>query len=612
MSNKAAGLQANQLQGLRSVSPGAVVFAALVAATVGAFFVTTRLKRSTPVLEQLTFNRHFSPNGDGRLDLAVFAFRIRRTDEVTVSIVTRDGDQVRTLADDRRLDEHKRYRFRWDGRTDAGVVAADGEYHIRVGLRRQGRTVTTPRKLFLDTTPPRPVVRYVSPGVITPSGRSPRRATATLRFVGPTRSPTLLVYRTDGRLKPSGAAGRPRLIARRAGRSGSGELSWDGMTGLGRRRQPAPAGSYLLAVRVRDAAGNVGPAQLPPTRESVKGHPGVEVRYLAARAPEGPVRAGATAHFRVLAAGRRYRWHVRRLGSGRTLAHGSSRAGTLRIHAPRGRSGIALLELRVGSHAYRAPFAIQARRRRPVLVVLPFVGWQAVNPVEQNGDGFPDLLPVDRRVDLRRPFAGHGLPPGFLSRAAPVVTFLDRERLRYDFTTDLALTRSDPPLDRYNGVLFVEAERFAPSRLIALTRSYVRAGGRFAWVGTGGFSRRVSITSKTIAGGSPAPVGAPFGERLASQTTARSLAVLGDTIDFFTGVGTSLGPFPALETELKPAPGARPLASAGPEPRRPSIIVYRLGRGVVARIGVEGWGQALQASPDAGRIMRRLWTLLSR
>jgi N,N-dimethylformamidase beta subunit-like protein/flagellar hook capping protein FlgD len=613
MKEEAADLQADRpvrREIARLVSPGALVFAALVAATVGAFFVTTRLKRSAPVVERLTFNRHFSPNGDGRLDFAVFGFRLRRTDDATVSIVTRDGDEVRTLADNRALDERRRHRFRWDGRTDSGAVAPDGEYHIRVGLRRQGRTVTTPRKLFLDTTPPKPVVRYVSPAVITPAGAGDRRGRATLRFSGPTRSPSLLVYRTDVRARSPGTPARPRLVARRAGHSGSAELRWDGMTGLGRERRPAATGSYLLAVRVRDAAGNAGPAALPPTRAGVKGHPGVEVRYLAATAPDGPVLAGEPARFRVFAAGRRYRWRARRLGSGRPVARGSSRASTLTFRAPRGRSGIAILELRVGGHEYGAPFAIQARRRRTVLVVLPSIGWQALNPVEQDGDGFPDLLPLDRRVSLARPFAGDGLPAGFLSRVAPVLLFLDRERIRYDLTSDLALARSGPD-SRHRGVLFAEAERFAPARLVGLTRSYVRAGGRVAWIGTGGFSRRVSITPRTVAGGSPAP-GALFGERLRVEQAPRSLVVLGDTIDFFQGVGASLGPFPAAETQLRPAQRARLLASAGPEPQRPSIAVYRLERGVVARVGVEGWGRALATSPDAGRIMRRLWTLLSR
>ena len=123
-------------------------------ATVGAFFVTTRLKRSTPVIEQLTFRRSISPNCDGRFDAALFSFRLRRTDEVTVAIVNRDGDEVRTLAADVLLEGGRRHRFRWDGRTEARRVAPDGEYHLRVGLRRQGRSVTSGRKLFLDTVPP--------------------------------------------------------------------------------------------------------------------------------------------------------------------------------------------------------------------------------------------------------------------------------------------------------------------------------------------------------------------------------------------------------------------------------------------------------------------------
>lgn len=119
-----------------------LVFAGLVVATFAAFFVTTRLKRAAPVVEQVTFRRSFSPNGDGRFDVALFAFRLRRSDDVTVSIVTRDGDEVLTLAEDVPLARGRRHRFRWDGHNSAGRVAPDGEYHLRVGLRHQGRTVT--------------------------------------------------------------------------------------------------------------------------------------------------------------------------------------------------------------------------------------------------------------------------------------------------------------------------------------------------------------------------------------------------------------------------------------------------------------------------------------
>src|SRR4029453_17469463 len=112
-----------------------------------------------------------------------------------------------------------------------------------------------------------------------------------------------------------------RLVARRAERSGTATLHWDGRAGLGNVHRPAPAGSYLLVVRVRDAAGNIGPVELPPRRGAVAGNPGLSVRYLAAVPPARPVKAGALTSIRVFAAGRRYRWRVHRLGSAHTVSH---------------------------------------------------------------------------------------------------------------------------------------------------------------------------------------------------------------------------------------------------------------------------------------------------
>jgi FlgD Ig-like domain len=584
----------------RRPSLAALVFAALVVATVGAFFVTTRLKRSAPAIEQLNFNRHFSPNGDGVLDYALFGFRLRRADQVTVSIVTRGGGKVRTLVENIELSKGRRYRFRWDGRTDSGRIAPDGEYHVRVGLRRQGRVATSPRKLFLDTTPPRPVVAYVKPSVITPGASRQRLRGATVRFTGPRRRPVLMVYRTD--------LGRPRLVARAQGRTHDALLHWDGRVGLGARRSPAPAGSYLLAVRVRDAAGNTGPRKLPPSRGAVVGHPGVAVRYVAAVAPTRPVAAGKVAAFQVFTAGRRYRWRVTRLGSGRSVSRGRSRAGMLHVRAPAGGSGVALLELSVGSHVYRTPFAVQGRRRERVLVALPELLWQAVNPVEQDGDGYPDVLPLDRAVGLDRPFAA-GLPRGF-SETVALLAYLRRERLRYDLTTDLALARDGAAALRgHRGVLIAGPERFAPPELTRLLGGFVQAGGRVAWLGTGGFSRKAKLTRNALVLGGR---GSFLGERVRIERGPRALVVLGDRIAFFSGAIPPIGPFRTLEPSLRLPVGAGSLASAGAEPGRPDVVVYRLGRGVVARLGVDGFGRALETSPSAARIMRRLWTLLSR
>ena len=72
-----------------------------------------------------------------------------------------------------------------------------------------------------------------------------------------------------------------------------------------------------------------------------------------------------------------------------------------------------------------------------MLVVLPTITWQAVNPVEENGDGYPDVLPLDRAVRFDRPFAGSGRPPAFATGAA-LLQILRARRSALRRTTDLA------------------------------------------------------------------------------------------------------------------------------------------------------------------------------
>src|SRR3954471_24663402 len=83
-----------------SSSLARVVFLVLVAATVGAFFVTQRLKRSGPVVKRLALPLYISPNGDGRKDDARITFNLPKGDRVTVDVVNANGDEVRRLIDD--------------------------------------------------------------------------------------------------------------------------------------------------------------------------------------------------------------------------------------------------------------------------------------------------------------------------------------------------------------------------------------------------------------------------------------------------------------------------------------------------------------------------------
>jgi hypothetical protein len=164
-------------------------------------------------------------------------------------------------------------------------------------------------------------------------------------------------------------------------------------------------------------------------------------------------------------------------------------------------------------------------------------------------------------------------------------------------------------LRRYTGVLIAGSERFAPVTLTRSLAGYVKAGGRLAWIGTGGFTQTAELSRESITRGGP---GRFLGERVRIEHGPRALVVLGDRVDFFRGVSGAFGPFPRLEPSLQLAPGSRLLASAGAEPQRPDVVVYRFEKGVVARLGVDGFGRSLATSTSAGRIMRRLWDLLSR
>ena len=75
-----------------------VVFALLVAATFGAFFVAQRLKSAESVAEITKVRRYFSPNGDGRRDVTRITFTVKEADELTVTILDRDGGRIRRLA----------------------------------------------------------------------------------------------------------------------------------------------------------------------------------------------------------------------------------------------------------------------------------------------------------------------------------------------------------------------------------------------------------------------------------------------------------------------------------------------------------------------------------
>ncbi|MBW3653882.1 MAG: hypothetical protein KY433_09885, partial [Actinobacteria bacterium] len=445
-----------------------IVFAVLVGATFGAFFAAQELK-SMPPRVAFTMTPFFSPNSDGRFDRARLTFSLKRADDVTVSVITPDGDAVRRLVDDRRVRAGQQVRVRWDGRTADGRLVPDGAYSVRLHLRRQARAILLPRTIDKDTTPPRIRVTSIGP-VQTPGPEllpTDDGEPARVSFQARGRRKEVLVYRTD--VRPL----RPVFDAPIKLDDDATGWEWDG-TVEGRR---VAAGTYLVVVRARDRAGNIGTSvPLPPRFEygrPLPGAGGITVRYLRARAPASPVIAREHALIAVESAGARFTWTLRRVGSSAIRKRGSgTRSRRVRFRAPGGKSGLYLFEVRTRTRRTAAPLVVQSQQEQDVLVVLPVTTWQGLNPVDDDGDGRPNTLSAGLPTRVTgRPYVKDGIPGQIRRDEALLLAQLDREGRRYDLTTDVALARGEGPgLAGRRGVIIAGDARWLDGRVARALR----------------------------------------------------------------------------------------------------------------------------------------------
>jgi len=582
-----------------------VLFAALLVATGAAFFVTQRLKRSTPIVQRVFFYQYLSPNGDGRKDEVTLRFDLPKAQHVTVSLVNAEGEEVRTLADDRYMHQGTR-RFGWNGRDDSGAVVPDGVYRLRVGLRSEGRSVTAPRELFVDTKPPKPRIVAVTPPAIIP-GANGALGRARIRFDGPTHVPPEVgIWRTD--------QGKVREVAAFTGKRGRHSALWDGLVG----GQPAPAGSYAVSVTLEDTAGNRGsaPAVLPPLHAFAVPNGGVTVSYFSLTGPLVPVKPGAIARFTVGPVGQRTRWRLAPWGRGGVIRSGSSSGSHLAVRVPAGAQSdvYSLFATSAGGRHAAWPLVVSNRGgAAPVLVVVPAMTWQGENPVDSNADGFPDTLDTGDSVPLARPFA-HGKPPQSIADSVAALVFLGGIRANFDLTTDVALVAGhSPTLPGHRGVVFAGSERWiTPQEAVALRR-FVVSGGKVASFGQDAFRRRVLFAQGTLSRPKPPQASNIFGERTSefSSPAAPMVTVGLDKLQLFAGTDGFFGSFTRFERSDQFGSGIELLAGAG-RGQKPDFVAYRLGRGLVARTGSDQWAGGLASSSELRDITKRLWTLLSR
>jgi FlgD Ig-like domain len=591
-----------------------VVFVLLVAATFSAFFAAQRLKSAPPVATIKKLTRHFSPNGDGRRDVARFRVRVRRDDDVTITVVDDAGTEVTRIANAVPAQEELSVRVRWDGRTSSGTTAPEGVYRLRISLRRGGRAVTLNPGFSLDVTAPRPTV--IAGG---PDGRQwitgPVAGPVPFRVlvVSQRRRTRMSVMRTD--------LGDPREVAVFTLPPGVREGEWDGRAG----GAPAPPGTYQIVASVRDQAGNVG-RSAPDGPGAVRGEPGVSVRSLLVQPPADPVRAGDEVKFAVDSRGRPYRWRVFRAGADqqpevrrrrarrtqRPLKGRKRSGGELTIRAPGGDSGVYVLRVRSGNDTTAVPFAVQGDRPAPILVVLPAATWFGSDTLDDDRDGIPNTLENGSSAAYPRLLAG-GLPYGFGDRVGALLGFLDAQKVRYDVTTDLTLAASRSGLTgEREGVLLAGPFRWVSTELARRLRRYAADGGRVASFGAESLLRGVDVARDRLLRPLPPTDTDPFGarlrpvRRLPDPEPLQPTADAGDT-GLLTGV-ESLPGFTELE-ESEPSDRVRvALAQVDTEALEqaettdeplpdvyPAVTLSSVGRGTVIRVGLPQWGAQLRA-----------------
>jgi flagellar hook assembly protein FlgD len=592
------------------------VFAVLVLATTAAFFLAQALKQEEPVVLRFAVDRKaISPDRDGVGDVVRAGFDLSERAEVSFAIIDGEGTEVRQLVDDRELEGDRSYRFAWNGRDDSGRKVPDGRYRMRVVRRREGRVLDSLTQISVDSVPPRVRLLAAEPGVIAP-GRPGAQGSVRVSYRGPRNaSPIFTVYRTDGDLR----------VVRRFRGDGSRSGVWDGST---RTEVNAPPGSYAFAVDVRDRAGNLTRAPKPaaPTDEVAGAGTGVAVRQLTLGGPLGALTPGEVAELEI-APEQRVRYSLTRLGDPTPLRTGSRRGGRLRVRIPASaRTGVYVVRVSARGRVARRPLAVAglptprsaSARPRP-LVVLPTVTWQGRNPFDSDLDGFPDTLDGAAPLPVQRPFEGGRLPPGLTREAAPLLRFLDRERIAYDLTTDVALTRGEgPSIANAPGIAIAGTATWLPREVRdPLLAEVEESGLPVASFGAQSLRRTVALTEGSLRDPSPDRPDDLFGERtepFASSAPA-PLRVQRDELGLFGGIDEVFGEFSRFERSEALPNGAQLLAGAGREAGEPAFVGYRLGEGTVVRVGTPEWVQGLEEGRlglEVPRVTRALWRLLGR
>jgi hypothetical protein len=293
--------------------------AGLLIATAAAFAITERLKLTKSAVYGTKVSRGLSPTCGCARGRATVSFKLRKHDDLTVTVLDAHKEEVALLA--ARSFPKGVVRLKWNGRDDLGKRAPDGIYLVRIHLSGAHQTITLPNRIVVDTTPPQIVSVSRNRDEFSPDGD---RQADFVRLSYQLSKPARVILYFDG-----------KQVLKSFHHPQSGSVNWYGLVD----HTPLPAGMYTLELGAVDAFGNS-----TPVAERLRVP--VQIRYITLAAHRIVVAAGHRLVIGVSTDAKRYTW---RLGKQK----GQSRSHVLNVRAST-RAGRYTLVVEERGHVDRA------------------------------------------------------------------------------------------------------------------------------------------------------------------------------------------------------------------------------------------------------------------
>jgi hypothetical protein len=165
-----AGARGRSVDGSSGERLARIVFALLVVGCFAALLITQRLKHTPTLVQESKLTHVIAPASSGESRDEHIAFKLAKSDRVTVVVESATGEVVATLVRDLPVGRYKTLSLRWNGHRGAahgysvlhkadgyktlvprnrGALAPPGEYSVRVELQQADRSVPFPHTFKL-------------------------------------------------------------------------------------------------------------------------------------------------------------------------------------------------------------------------------------------------------------------------------------------------------------------------------------------------------------------------------------------------------------------------------------------------------------------------------